>query len=206
LQRMCSCTCLDNQGNIVAEKVCPFCRTPGSTSNEVILERERKRMEKDDPIAIYNQGCNYKNGVYGFPQDHDKALELWHRAGELGNAEAYTNIGIAYYNGDGVAVDEKKANHYYELAAIGGDEVARFNLGNVEGRRGNVDRALKHYMISVRSGYAQSLDQIKAIYSAGLATKDDYTKALQSYQEYLGEIKSVQRDKAAAADDNYRYY
>ena len=32
-------------------------------------------------------------------------------------------------------------------------------------------------------------------------------KALQAYQEYYGEIKSVQRDKAAAADKTeYRYY
>lgn len=31
-------------------------------------------------------------------------------------------------------------------------------------------------------------------------------KALQLYQDYLGEIKSVQRDKAAAADDRFRYY
>lgn len=35
---------------------------------------------------------------------------------------------------------------------------------------------------------------------------NDYKKALQSYQEYLSEIKSPQRDKAAAARENYRYY
>jgi len=44
------------------------------------------------------------------------------------------------------------------------------------------------------------------MYLIGYATKDDYTKALQSYQEYLGEIKSCQRDKAAAAHERYRYY
>jgi len=50
------------------------------------------------------------------------------------------------------------------------------------------------------------LDKIKELYSEGHAAKEDYMKALQSYQEYLGEIKSDQRDKAAAADDHYRYY
>ena len=34
----------------------------------------------------------------------------------------------------------------------------------------------------------------------------DYTAALQLYQVYLGEIKSPQRDKAAAAREEYRYY
>ncbi len=43
--------------------------------------------------------------------------------------------------------------------------------------------------------------------SNGNATKEEYTKALQLYQAYLSEIKSPQRDKAAAAHDEcYRYY
>ena len=163
-------------------------------------------MEKDDPIAIYNQGCSYREGAYGFPQDNSKALELYHRAGELGYAGAYTNIGASYDLGTGVEVDEKKAVHYNELAATGGDTQARYNLGCMEGMAGNMDRALKHHLIAVRSGHGESLNRIKKYYSAGLATKDDYTKALQSYQKYLGEIKSDQRDKAAAYSERYRYY
>ena len=71
---------------------------------------------------------------------------------------------------------------------------------------GNINRAIKHYMIAVRRGSGDSLKQIKYLFSNGHATKDDYTKALQSYQEYLAEVKSVQRDKAAAADEEYCYY
>ena len=44
--------------------------------------------------------------------------------------------------------DETKGERYYEIAAIGGKSVARFNLGNAEWRAGNWDRAIKHYMIS----------------------------------------------------------
>lgn len=61
-------------------------------------------------------------------------------------------------------------------------------------------------MIAVRDGYSDSLEQIKRLYSHGHATKDDYMEALQSYQAYLDEIKSDQRDKAAAAGVNNRYY
>jgi len=62
-------------------------------------------------------------------------------------------------------------------------------------------------MIAVRSGEAESLKVIQLIYKDGHATKEDYMKALQSYQTYLGEIKSKQRDEAAAYDyENYRYY
>ena len=69
-----------------------------------------------------------------------------------------------------------------------------------------MDRAFRHLMIAARSGLSESLDIIKQMYSKGYATKDDYTKALRSYQEYLCEIKSDQRDKAAAADEENRYY
>ena len=61
-------------------------------------------------------------------------------------------------------------------------------------------------MIAIISGYDPSLDSIKKLYLKGRATKEEYTKALQSYQAYLGEVKSKQRDEAAAADEESRYY
>ena len=196
----------DNQGNEVDNKKCPFCRTPTPKSADVANEREKKRVELDDPMAIINTGCYYDKGTNGYPQDYDKSLELFHRAAELGHAGAYANIGWAYDNGEGVEVDEKKAKHYYELAAMGGDVNARHNLGINEIKAGDMDRALRHFMIAIRSGNPKSLEVFKLMYSKGHATKEDYTKALQSYQEYLSEIKSAQRDKAAAAHDEYRYY
>ncbi len=50
-------------------------------------------MDMNDARAIHNLGCHYRCARFGLPQDHVKALELWHRAGELGNAAAYYNIG-----------------------------------------------------------------------------------------------------------------
>ena len=61
-------------------------------------------------------------------------------------------------------------------------------------------------MISARDGYSNSLEGIKIMYKNGYASKDDYAKALQLYQAYLNEVKSEQRDIAAAADDDYKYY
>jgi len=40
----------------------------------------------------------------------------------------------------------------------------------------------------------------------GHVAKDHYTNALRSYQAYLNEIKSDQRNKAAAFDAKYKYY
>jgi len=197
----------DDQGNEVDNEKCAFCRTPDPTSEEEMVERYKIRVEANDPKAMFKLGVWYSEGIYGYSLDHKKALELYYRAADLGYAEAYCNIGYAYSNGEGVEVDEEKAEHYYELAAMGGNERARHNLGYTGGHAGNFDRALKHYMIAVRGGNAPSLKQIKLLYTNGLATKDDYTKALQLYQAYLGEIKSQQRDEAAAfSKELYRYY
>jgi len=61
-------------------------------------------------------------------------------------------------------------------------------------------------MIAVSSGYHDSLKMIQQMCSIGYATKDDYAKALKSYQAYLAEIKSDDRDKAVAYSDEYKYY
>ena len=201
----CYAPLYDNQGNEVDNEKCPFCRTPMPPYDDVI-KRLQKRAEAGDPLAIGKLGRLYHYGRNGFPQDYTKALELWHRAGELGSAEAHCSIGYSYHYGIGVEIDKKKGIYYYELAAMRGSVSARHNLGNKEAREGNFDRAIKHFMIAVGSGDSNSLKVIKELYSNGHATKENYTKALQSYQEYLGEIKSTQRDEAAAANDLYCYY
>ena len=99
----------------------------------------------------------------------------------------------------------EKAMHYWERAAMKGDATARHNLGVIEANVGNIERALKHYMIAEKGGHIGALKKIQDLYSKGLATKDDSTKALRAYQEYLGEVKSSQRDQAAAADKDYKY-
>ena len=56
--------------------------------------------------------------------------------------------------------NKKEAVHYCELAAIGGDAIARHNLGALEGRAGNMDRALKHHMIAAGTGITRSLENV----------------------------------------------
>jgi len=179
--------------------VCPYCRTPPPNSDEEYAKRLEKRMELNDNIAMYSMAGFYSRGERGLPQNHAKALKLWRRAAELGSAEAYLNIGTAYKFGRGVEVDEKKAIHHCELAAMGGCVEARHNLGCIEKQAGKMDRALKHWMIATKDGYKNALESIKRLYSKGHATKDDYTEALRSYQAYLYDVKSDQRDEAAVA-------
>ena len=194
----------------MAEQKCAFCRTPAPDTGEELVKRIRKRVERNDAFANGILGSFYFHGAYGLTQDKINALKLYHRAGELGHAKSYHNVGNAYYNGEGwrgvTPIDTKKANHFWELAAIGGDVVARHNLGASEANNGNMNRALKHHMIAVEGGWDVSLNAIRKMYTEGQATKDDYSKALRLYQAYLDEIRSDQRDKAMANGDDFIYY
>ena len=187
-------------GAFTADNRClfPFCRIPHYNSNEDIIERLQKRAEANDAVAFKQLGYHYMDGTRGFPQDSNKAMELWHRAGELGYAMSYGSIGRAYYTGEGVERDMKKAIYYYELAAMGGVVEARHNLGSFEGHAGNMSRAVRHWMISAGAGYDNSPKEIRRCYLNGHATKADFENALRSHKEAKDEMKSDQRDEAAA--------
>ena len=189
------------------EVICPFCRTELSKSNEEKINRFEKRIELfGDTEAMTNLGTFYLNGNFDLPVDLDKSLSLWHRAAKLGNHEALHNIGDAYLNGRGVGRDMKKAKHYWELAAMKGDVMSRHNLGLLEKQNGNMMRALKHYMIASRQGDSDSLNAIQRLFMSGFATRDDYEKALHAHQEYVQEVRTDQRDAAAAYDERMNTY
>jgi TPR repeat protein len=127
-------------------------------------------------------------------------LDYFFRGAELGSDSSCYEVANAYRQGDGIAKDSKKARYYYELAAMKGDNISRCNLGINEANDGRYDKAPK------QRGHGVSLEKIKELFFEGRATKDDYEKALPSYQDYIDDIKSDQRDEAAAHHVDLRYY
>ena len=93
-------------------------------------------------------------------------------------------------------MDKKKAKHYWELAAMNGDLNARYSLGCEEAEAGSHNRAMKHFILSSKAGYKQSLDCVKQGFLNGFVTKDEYAITLRAHQECCNEIKSDDRDKA----------
>ena len=135
---------------------------------------------------------------YRMHKDRAKAKELYLKAGELGFAPAYYNLGLAYDKGHGVEIDMKKAKHYYELAAMNGNLLAGNNLGCVEEDAGNQQRAHKHFMIGAIAGHKRSLAVVKEGFMEGLVMKDEYANALRAYHKSQDDIKSDARDRARA--------
>ena len=57
---------------------------------------------------------------------------------------------------------------------------------------------MKHWMIAARAGYEKALKKVGEGYKAGHVTKDEYATTLRAYQCSVDEMKSKQRDIAAA--------
>ena len=102
-----------------------------------------------------------------------------------------------YYDGLGVERDEKKQLYHLERAAIGGHSMARHNLGCMEERNGNMDRAIKHWIIAANLAYELSLEALQNAYRKGLVSKEDFTGALRGYQAAIEAAKSPQRKEGA---------
>ncbi|EJK48310.1 hypothetical protein THAOC_32905 [Thalassiosira oceanica] len=174
---------------------CPFCRTHTS-EEEQALAMIQARVDKGDPMAIYNLGTAYDSGEYGLERDVPRAVELYERAAELGVKEAHNNLGVLYDMGTEVEKDMDKAIRHYETSAMCGNVEARYNLGVMEFEAGNYDLGLQHFLISAKMGHDDSLRNVKGLFMKGLATKADYAAALRGYQNAIEEMKSPDRDQA----------
>ncbi|EJK61569.1 hypothetical protein THAOC_17921 [Thalassiosira oceanica] len=179
---------------------CPFCRTPYPEieSDADQLAMIQARVEKKDPIAISFLGQKYWHGQLGLQEDARKAVELYTEAAELGSHEGLSALGLFYVIGHGVEQDEAKGVQLWAKGAMQGDVESRYNLGCNEEEKGNHDRAVRHHLISAKTGYGNSVEKIKGMFIRGLATKEQYTQALKGYQDAMTEMKSPEREEAKA--------
>ena len=154
------------------------------------------RVKKKDPAAIHLLGQKYFYGSLGLQNDVRKAVELYAEAAELGSISALFSLGKAYSDGNGVQEDKAKAVQFYKKAAMQGHAESRHNLGCDEAGKVNHDLAVRHFLISAKMGYEDSVGNIKKMFIGGLATKEQYAQALKGYQDAVEEMKSRDRDEA----------
>ena len=177
--------------------LCPYCRESPYCSEEVLIKRLKKLMENGNGDAFNMLGLCYADGSNGVPRDEAKKNELFLKAGELGCADGYFNLGCSYHNGTGVEMDKGKAKYFYELAAMSGKVSARNNLGIMENNAGNHQRAMKHLILAASAGHDKALEDVKKGFMTDLVTKDEYESTLRAYYERQLEMKSEAREKIA---------
>jgi TPR repeat protein len=122
---------------------CPYCNADqASKTEEEDNEDLMKRVAVNDTVSICMLAGSYHHGLNGFQQDHAKAKELYTRAADLGCNDAHSSLGNIYHD----AGDMKKTKFHWEAAAMAGNEVARYNIGCLEFKSGNIERAVKHWL------------------------------------------------------------
>eukprot|EP00979_Chaetoceros_neogracilis_P008161 scaffold1805_cov166-Chaetoceros_neogracile.AAC.2 len=173
---------------------CVFCRSEASSSDAEYIERMKKHVEANNAQAIVNLGLCYQFGKIGLRQDHAKALELFHESAKLGNHFAYLSLSICYRDGGIVEKDTRKATYHQEKQHIIRNLVLWLGMY----AQGNMDRAYKHWMISANDGCDLSMKTVQEGYKEGFVTKDDYAKTIRAHGNSIDEMKSDDRDRAAA--------
>ncbi|EJK55878.1 hypothetical protein THAOC_24331, partial [Thalassiosira oceanica] len=178
--------------------MCAFCRAPTPDSDADALPLIQKRVEARDPVATEVLAQAYYNGDHGLQQDIPRAIELWMEAARRGELDAHYKLGRSYFKGEGVEQDVARGIRHLQQAAIQGHPSSRHALGCHEYDNGTHELALRHFMISAKMGFEESLNRIKQIFMEGHATKAQYAEALKGYQNALEESKSPQREEAKA--------
>jgi len=176
--------------------LCAFCRTPKFYSDEEMIKRIKKLMDNGNAGAFHQLAGLYVRGLYGMPQDRQRANELNLKAGKAGYSDGYHNLGLSYDHGRGVEVDKKKAKHYFELAAMKGNVNARHNLGYIEEEADNTQRACRHMLLAAKVGHEKALEAVKRGFQFGFVPKDENAITLRA-QKIQDEMKSDERDKAS---------
>ena len=170
---------------------CPFCRKPVPKTEEECHRRRMKRIEANDPVAIYQEG-----GRHLMKGEYHRAFEYFAKAAALGDVGAHYQLSVMYRLGDGVEKDKGKEMHHLEEAAIGGHPCARHNLGCKEKEDGNIERAVKHWIIAAIQGHDDAIKCLMEAFKQGQVRKDDLATALRAHQAAVDATKSPQRKEA----------
>jgi len=186
---------------------CPFCRKPVVASMKENVSRLKRRAynNPDDYEALSILGYWYSEGQGEIiPQNVTHGIKLLLLAAQLGSADVYASLGDAYNpmlveNGmyPGIERNILTSIDYYERAAIGGDMIARFNLGVLNMKFFFDPRiTMKHFQIAASQGHDEALEAVKSGYMTGDVTKDEFEAALRANYDSKTAVKSIQRMNA----------
>jgi TPR repeat protein len=148
-----------------------------------------KRVEANDAASICVLGDHYFKGLNGFEPNRTKAIELFSRAGDLGLSKGHYLLAEVFRQ-EG---EMKKAKFYLEAAAMAGNEMARTNLGGLEAQSGNMERAVKHFIIAASAGCFDAMHTLIRL-KKGYVTRESLKSTLKAYNNSCFEMRSEARD------------
>ena len=175
---------------------CAFCREPISGSNEELLARARKRVERKDPKAALNIALEHGYGGHGLPVNQAKCIDLLRECAGLGYPVAHYQLGNFHHNGEmGLEQNEEVGLKYWEKGAEGGHLMSRYNAGCKEYDNGDHVAAMRHLRLSASGGMRKSMDcLIECCFESGLLHHGDLAESLQAMYRARAELRSEDRN------------
>ena len=122
-----------------------------------------------------------------------------------GDADAQNDLGLMYYNGEGVPQDYVEAVRWYRLSADQGLAAAQLNLGVMYDRGRGVPQdyveAVRWYRLAVDQGFAAAQYNLGFMYDRGRGVPLDYVEALKWVTLAAARASSDRQESYADARD-----
>ena len=176
-------------------RFCAFCRTTQAKDGKETLARLRKRIEHEDPQALYAYAMAYGYGHYGLPVNQAKCIDLLRQSADLGFPVAHYQLGNFHETGE-MRLEQNKEEtlKHWKKAAEGGHLISRHNLGCEEGKNGDDVAALDHWRLSASGGMRASMNILIRYFEDCSLHHADLAETLQAFYRSRAEMKSKDRD------------
>lgn len=152
--------------------------------DETVLASDENIIFKEQALLIL--GSMYKSGL-GYEQDLVKAVELYEKSSDLGNAIAAYDVAYAYLNGNGVEQDYSKAMEWYQKAAECDYSPAMYQIGYLYEEGNGVEqdykKAIEWYQKAAELDNTFALRNMGDLYFYGYGVPVDYDIALEWYEK-----------------------
>ena len=113
--------------------------------------------------------------------DYQQAYGIFRSLAEDGDSSAQFNLGLMYYEGQGIPQNDVEAIRWYRAAAEQGHAKAQFNLGNryAHGRgvAQNYVEAVRWFRDAAEQGYANAQYNLGVMYAQGQGVPQDYVRS-----------------------------
>lgn len=176
---------LAQSGNVDAQIFLGYSYLYGANNVEINYPEAFKYYSmaaaQHNSVGMNNLGSMYYGGI-GVHRDINTAVKLFKEAAKAGNIEAATNLGFILISSSSEK-NKQNAIPYFEMAAQGGDNAAKFMLGYslYTGKYSPKDyaRAVPFIKESANAGFDEAQEVMAEIYIKGLGVPQNYSKAVE---------------------------
>jgi|GEM_PF-238308 len=152
----------------------------GTSDDDFDSDSEYEDKDASDSTTLWRPRMNQMK----FDEDEDASdsAEQYRESAEQGDAEAQLNLGLCYYNGEGVEEDKEEAVIWFRKAAEQGEATAQLNLGvcygNGEGVEEDKEEAVIWWRKAAEQGEAFAQSNLGVAYYRGEGVEEDKEEAV----------------------------